>query len=173
MTESYLAIVASLIAAMATVIVFYLRTLREHQLTKQAETVRRLERTEVTLERLTQVTGELDRQFATKEEWLRESMHTRRRLETVCEAVARLEACRGVPSCCPPGPVPSQSVGAQAPAGGVHHEVDIPCGMIVSPGRVTDAGPVTRSTLCRSDPGAAAQDNARAARNDPGKPVGD
>ena len=90
-SDLWLGIVASLLAVPVTFITLYLRSLREHQLTKHREVEHRLERLEEALPRQTVMIADMERDFATKEEWLRETMHTRHRLEKMIEAVVRIE----------------------------------------------------------------------------------
>ena len=90
-SDVWLGIVASLLAVPVTFITLYLRSLREHQLTKHREVEHRLERLEEALPRQTVMIADMERDFATKEEWLRETMHTRHRLEKMIEAVVRIE----------------------------------------------------------------------------------
>jgi hypothetical protein len=87
-----LAVAAPLVAVPLTVITFYLRSLREHQLTAQSQLERRVEACENLAAGLQRSLAERDRDFATKEEWLRETMYARRMLDDLREAVARLES---------------------------------------------------------------------------------
>ncbi len=90
-SDVLLGVVASLVAVPVTFITLYLRSLREHQLTKHRELGHRIERVEEALPRQTAAMSDMERDFTTKEEWLRETMHTRHRLERLMEAVVRLE----------------------------------------------------------------------------------
>lgn len=90
--ESWVGVVASLAAVPLAFVMLYLRGLREHQLTKHRELAHRVERLEESTARWSAALGEVERDFATKEEWLRETMHARHRLEQLMEAVARLDA---------------------------------------------------------------------------------
>lgn len=87
-----LAVAAPLVAVPLTVITFYLRSLREHQLTAHSQLERRVEACETLAAGLQRGLAERDRDFATKEEWLRETMYARRMLDDLREAVARLES---------------------------------------------------------------------------------
>ena len=86
-----LGVVAPLIAVPLTFITLYLRSLREHQLTKHRELAHRIERVEEALSRHTAAISQMERDFTTKEEWLRETTHARHRLERLVEAVVRIE----------------------------------------------------------------------------------
>jgi len=86
-----LAVVTPLIAVPLTLITFYLRSLREHQLTTHAQLERRMEQCESGLQEWRRMLGGFERDFTTKEEWLRECMHARRQLEELSAAVIRIE----------------------------------------------------------------------------------
>jgi len=98
-SDEVLAIAMPLAAATLSVVVFYLRSLREHQIQQHAELVRRLERIEEESERLRRTLRETERMFASKEEWLRETMFARRRLEVLTRAVAAMQGARADGSC--------------------------------------------------------------------------
>ncbi len=89
-SDEWLGLVTPLAGAMLSVVVFYLRSMREHQLTQHAELVRRLDRVEDETRRLARAVREMERAFATKEEWLRESMSARQRLDALTQAVGKL-----------------------------------------------------------------------------------
>lgn len=86
-----LAVLTPLFAVPLTVIVFYLRSLREQQSSWQAEVTRRLESNESALARLHGLMDDARRDFVTKEEWLRESMYARNVMEGMRERRLRLE----------------------------------------------------------------------------------
>ncbi len=86
-----LTILTPLVAIPLTVITFYLRSLREHQVSWHAELVRRVESVEASTVALRTTIAELERDFTTKEEWLRECMLARRTLEQLSEATVRIE----------------------------------------------------------------------------------
>lgn len=73
------------------VITFHLRSLREHHTAWRSELVRRLERTETALHGLAERVADHDRQFTTKEDWIRENMLARRNIEQMKVALTRLE----------------------------------------------------------------------------------
>ncbi len=85
------AVSAPLVAVPLTVVTFHLRTLREHQTSRQNELARRLEVLEGTVGGAQQTLVEMQRDYTTKEEWLRESMAARHQLEKLLAAVTRLE----------------------------------------------------------------------------------
>ena len=90
-TGALLAVLTPLVAVPLTVITFYLRSLREHQVTWHAELVRRIETVEATLGAVRKTLAEFERDYTTKEEWLRECMATRQALQQWTEATLRVE----------------------------------------------------------------------------------
>ena len=87
-----LSILVPLVAVPLTVITFYLRSLREHQLTRQQELAQRLDEQTRAWEVLRRSVAEFERDYTTKEEWLRECLHARRVLERLTVVTAGLEA---------------------------------------------------------------------------------
>lgn len=87
-----LTVVGPLVGVPLTVITFYLRSLREHQVSWHGETTRRLSAVEAGLGELRRSLDDFERNYTTKEEWLRECLHARRVLERVTEATVRIEA---------------------------------------------------------------------------------
>ncbi|MCK4658989.1 MAG: hypothetical protein KAV82_05655 [Phycisphaerae bacterium] len=85
------AVVAPLVAVPLTVVTFHLRALREQQTSRQDELSRRLEALERSLGTTRQALVEIQRDYTTKEEWLRESMAARHHLERLLSVVTRLE----------------------------------------------------------------------------------
>lgn len=97
-----LAVLTPLCAVPMTLIVFYLRGLRENQQAWQAESVRRIDAMEGAFGELRRAVESFERDYATKEEWLRECMHARRMLEQLSETAARLDVVCGA-ACGRPG----------------------------------------------------------------------
>ncbi len=89
---SLLALAAPLVAVPLGAMTFYLRSIRDQQVTHRHDFERRLETLEADLGRLARRIGENERDFTTKEDWLRESMLARQNIERLAEAQARLEA---------------------------------------------------------------------------------
>jgi len=87
-----LSVLTPLVAVPLTVITFYLRSLREHQLTRQQELAQRLDEQGHGLEALRRSMAEFERDYTTKEEWLRECLHARHVLERLTVVTAGLEA---------------------------------------------------------------------------------
>jgi hypothetical protein len=86
------AVLAPLVAVPLAAITFYLRSLREYQVIRHAELVRRFELVESVASDLRKSVAAFERDYTTKEEWLRECMYARGRVERIADAVARLEA---------------------------------------------------------------------------------
>jgi hypothetical protein len=89
--EALLAVLTPLVAVPLTLITFYLRSLRDHQVTGHAQLERRVETLDLAAAELRRALAELDRNYAGKEEWLRESLHARREIERLAAAFVRIE----------------------------------------------------------------------------------
>ena len=85
-------VLASLVGVPLMVITMYLKAIREFQATTMAEFTGRLDTMETSIRDLLRSTAAFEREYATKEEWVRESMLCRQRLERLTEMVARIEA---------------------------------------------------------------------------------
>jgi len=103
-----LVVLVPLVAVPLTVITFYLRLLREHQLTRQHELSRRIDEQQQELASLRCRVGEFERDYTSKEEWLRECLHARRVLEWLTVVTAGLEAAADTK----PGSVRKEAAGA-------------------------------------------------------------
>jgi len=90
-SATYLTVLTPLVAVPLTVITFYLRAIRESQLSGHAEWARRFEAVEASAGQARARIAEFERDYTTKEEWLRECMHARGRIEQLSEATVRLE----------------------------------------------------------------------------------
>jgi hypothetical protein len=91
-TAPILAVLGPLVGIPLTVITFYLRSLREQQVAWHAELMRRFESLERSTLELRRHVDEFERDYATKEEWLRECLHARRVMENLTETTVRLDA---------------------------------------------------------------------------------
>lgn len=91
-TGTLLTMLTTLVAVPLTASLFYVRSLRENQLAWQGEMTRRVEAVEVAATDLRRFLAEFGRDYATKEEWLRECMQTRRTVERLSEVTARIES---------------------------------------------------------------------------------
>lgn len=85
-------IFSPLVGVPLTAITLYLRAIREHQTTGAAELVHRIERIEQSIRELSRSLTEVERDYTTKEEWLRESMHARQQLERLTEMLVKVQA---------------------------------------------------------------------------------
>jgi len=101
-----IAVMAPLVGVPLTVITFYLRALRDQQVSWHSELLRRFEALDRANADLCRHVDEFERDYTTKEEWLRECLHARRVLENLTETTVRLDATmtgvlatlRGLPS---------------------------------------------------------------------------
>ena len=91
-TSVLVGVLAPLVAVPLGVITLYLKAIRDHQTTALAELVHRIEAMEVSMRDLLGRSAEFEREYATKEEWVRESMLARQQLERLTEMLARIQA---------------------------------------------------------------------------------
>jgi len=89
--STLLSVLTPLVLVPLTVITFYLRSMREHQLSWHAALVRRVDAIEDAVAEVRRSIKDLEREYTTKEEWLRECMHTRRLLERVTDRARHKE----------------------------------------------------------------------------------
>ncbi len=85
-------VLSPLVGAPLVMIALYLRAIREHQTATMAEINHRVQTIEVAIHELIKSTSDFEREYATKEEWVRESMVTRQRLEKLTEMITRIQA---------------------------------------------------------------------------------
>ena len=85
-------VLAPLVGVPLMMITLYLRAIREHQTSTMAELTRRIDTMEGSMRDLLRSTANFEREYTTKEEWVRESMLARQRLEKLTEMVTRIEA---------------------------------------------------------------------------------
>lgn len=127
-TGALLTVIAPLVAVPLTAITFYLRSLREQQGAIEAGVARRMECVEQSVADMRRTVGEFERDYTTKEEWVRECMHARRTLEQLTEMTVRLDATVSGSVSVPPIRYPSNACGATtgsiAPAIMKTHGVD-------------------------------------------------
>lgn len=90
--STLLSVLTPLVLVPLTVIMFYLRSMREHQLSWHAALVRRVDAIEDAVAEVRRSIKELEHEYTTKEEWLRECMHTRRLLERVADRARHMDA---------------------------------------------------------------------------------
>jgi len=84
-------VLAPLVGVPLGMITLYLRTIRDQQTSKHYEMLQRIECLETSIRGLSQMVNTFERDYTTKEEWLRESMHARRQLERLTEMVGKLQ----------------------------------------------------------------------------------
>ena len=84
-------VLSPLIGVPLVVISLYLRAIREHQTIAMTEMSHRIETMESSIRDLLKSTSDFEREYATKEEWVRESMLARQRLERLTEMITRIE----------------------------------------------------------------------------------
>lgn len=80
-----------LVGVPLVMITLYLRAIRDHQTHSMASVSHRIEIIEISIRDLLRSTSDLDREFATKEEWVRESMLARQGLERLTQMVTRIQ----------------------------------------------------------------------------------
>lgn len=83
-----LAVLAPLVGVPLGVITFYLRSLYDYQIHRHAELVRRFELVERMAAELSRTFSGFALEYTTKEEWLRECMYARGRVERILEKIA-------------------------------------------------------------------------------------
>ncbi len=91
MVGALLTVLAPLLGVPLTVITFYLRGLKEQLKGTQAELVKRMETLEQAAAELRREWRLAERDFATKEEWLREVLHARRQIERLSAETLQLK----------------------------------------------------------------------------------
>jgi hypothetical protein len=87
-----LAVLTPLAGVPLTAILFYLRGLREQYAGRAAELLSRVDRLEGLTDTLIQRITDVERNCATREEWIRESMLARRERGRLIEGLVRLQA---------------------------------------------------------------------------------
>ncbi|MCB9866031.1 MAG: hypothetical protein H6816_05300 [Phycisphaerales bacterium] len=85
-------VLAAVAGAPLAMLVLYVKGLREQLRAARAEAGARAAIVESTMERLRDEVTEVRRDYATKEEWLRESMWARGRIEQMAALVTELQA---------------------------------------------------------------------------------
>jgi len=89
-----LSVLAPLVVVPLTVITFYLKSLRDLHRGRHEELADRVRRQDRTLDELRRVISDFERDYTTKEEWLRECLHARHVLERLMVVTAGLDARR-------------------------------------------------------------------------------
>ncbi len=84
-------VLSPLVGVPLTAITLYLRAIREHQTTGSAELMHRIEKVEESIRELSRSMTDIERDYTTKEEWLRESIHARQQLERLTEVMVKVQ----------------------------------------------------------------------------------
>lgn len=92
MIVTLVAVLAPLVGVPLSAITFYLRALKEEQDSRSRDTAGKLQALEDRNRSLAKTVEDVERDYTTKEEWLRESMLARQQLERLTEMVARMQA---------------------------------------------------------------------------------
>jgi hypothetical protein len=88
---SLVAVLAPLVAAPMGLVVLYLKAVHDGLTQRSHELSRQLERCSERLMRLGDELSAVQRNYTTKEEWLRESLLTRQTLEQIRQTLVRLQ----------------------------------------------------------------------------------
>jgi hypothetical protein len=91
-TAVIVGVLSPLVGVPLGVIGLYLKAIRDHQTTAMAELTHRIEAMETSMRDLLRRSADFEREYATKEEWVRESMLARQQLERLTEMIARIQA---------------------------------------------------------------------------------
>ena len=86
-----LSILAPLVAVPLTAITFYLRSLREQQTSMHQGVQHRVDSVEQSMGEVRRRVADFERDYTTKEEWLRECMLARQTLQRLGETTVRIE----------------------------------------------------------------------------------
>jgi hypothetical protein len=91
-TAVIVAVVSPLVGVPLGMITLYLKAIRDHQTTATAELTRRIEAIEGAMRDLLERLAGFEREYTSKEEWVRESMLARQQLERLTEMTAGIQA---------------------------------------------------------------------------------
>jgi len=92
---AWVAVLAPLVGVPLTAITFYLRALRDQATGRLADLGRRVDRLDEAAAELARRLDEVQRDFTTKEEWVRESMLARSERQWLTRTVARMQSSDG------------------------------------------------------------------------------
>ena len=81
-----------LVGVPLTMITLYLRAIREAQANQEIISAQRMGVIEADVRRVDERLDEVERTYTTKEEWLRESLHSRQQLERLVELMAEVRS---------------------------------------------------------------------------------
>lgn len=85
-------VLSPLVGVPLVAITLYLRAIRDHQTSTMREMTHRIEVMESSIRDLLRSTADFEREYATKEEWVREAMLARQSRERLTELVVRIQA---------------------------------------------------------------------------------
>jgi len=85
-------ILGPLVGVPMSAMTLYLRSIKENQERRERESLQRFCGLESQIREIERQMGEFERQYTTKEEWLRETMLARRQLERLMEMMAKVQA---------------------------------------------------------------------------------
>ncbi|MCH8969468.1 MAG: hypothetical protein IIA66_10180 [Planctomycetes bacterium] len=84
-------VMVPLLGVPLAMITLYLKSIRDYQVDRCEGIEDRLEHLDAAFHDVRRRVGEFERDYTTKEEWLRESMHARKQLEKLTELVTRIQ----------------------------------------------------------------------------------
>ncbi|MBP7935865.1 MAG: hypothetical protein KA354_14565 [Phycisphaerae bacterium] len=90
-TAVLVSILSPLVGTPLAMIMLYLRAIRDQQASGISMLTRRIQTMESAIHELVRSTADFEREYTTKEEWVRESMYARQRLERLTELVTRIQ----------------------------------------------------------------------------------
>jgi len=90
-TAVLVGVLSPLVGTPLAMITLYLRAIRDQQANGMGELARRIQTMESSIHELVRSTADFEREYTTKEEWVRESMYARQRLERLTELATRIQ----------------------------------------------------------------------------------
>ena len=91
MTGTLVAVLGTMVGVPLSVMTLYLRAIRDTQINRDRENASRLKGVEGHIRNVERQVEVVERDYTTKEEWLRESMLARKQLERLTEMMARMQ----------------------------------------------------------------------------------
>jgi len=85
-------VLSPLLGVPMAMIALYLRAIRDHQTSGIGEIKHRIQIMDAAIHELLKSTADFEHQYTTKEEWVRESMFARQRMDRLTELVTRIQA---------------------------------------------------------------------------------
>ncbi|HOW72644.1 MAG TPA: hypothetical protein PKY77_18750 [Phycisphaerae bacterium] len=90
-TAVLVGILSPLVGTPLAMITLYLRAIRDQQASGISMLTRRIQTMESAIHELVRSAADFEREYTTKEEWVRESMYARQRLERLTELATRIQ----------------------------------------------------------------------------------